>query len=78
MFRFSDIVEFQGQNKNITEKVISDRKKVIENKNDTETEYVSVEELLNMHRTASQPEHLKIILKEQSIGLFQVTMHSHL
>ena len=70
MFRFSDIVEFQGQNKNITEKVISDRKKVIENKNDTETEYASVEELLNMHRTASELEHLKIILKEQSIGLF--------
>ena len=53
MFRFSDIGEIQGQDKNVTEKVISDRKEVIENRSDTETEHASVEDPLNMHRTAS-------------------------
>ena len=36
MFRFSDIGEIQGQDQNVTEKVISDRKEVIENRSDTE------------------------------------------
>ena len=53
MFRFSYILEVQGQNKNVTEKIISDRKEVSENRNDTETEYASVEDPLNMCRTAS-------------------------
>ena len=48
-FKFSDIVEIQGQNKNVNEKIISDRKKISENRNDTETEYDSVEDPLNMH-----------------------------
>ena len=47
-FTFSDIVEIQGQNKTVTEKIISDRKKISENRNDTETEYDSVEDPLNM------------------------------
>ena len=44
MLRFSDIVENQGQSKNVTEKIITDRKEVSENRNDNETEYTSVED----------------------------------
>ena len=51
MFRFSDIAEIQ--NKNVTEKNISDGKEVSENKNDTETDYASVEDPLNMYYSAS-------------------------
>ena len=53
MFRSSDVVEIQGQNKNVTEKNISDRKEGSENRNDTETEYASIEDPLNIYRTAS-------------------------
>ena len=53
MFRFSDIVEIQGRNKNVTEKIISDGKEVRVNRNNTETDYDSVEDPLNTHRTAS-------------------------
>ena len=41
MLRFSDIVEIQRQNENVTKKIISDRKETSENRNDTETEYAS-------------------------------------
>ena len=50
---FSEVVEIQEQNKNVTEKNISDRKQTSENRNDTEIEYASVEDLLSMHRNAS-------------------------
>ena len=52
MFRISNIAEIQGQNNNVTEKIISHLKKVSENRNDTDTEYVSVEDPLNMYITA--------------------------
>ena len=50
--RCFDIVEIQGQNENGTNKIICDRKEVIENRNNTETEYASVEDLISVHRTA--------------------------
>ena len=54
MFRFSDIVEIQGQSECVTEKNVSDRKEITENINDrSETEFSSVEDPLNMHRAAS-------------------------
>ena len=53
MFKFSDIIEIQGQNKNVTEKIISGRKEVGEEGNDTETKHASVEDSLNMCKTAS-------------------------
>ena len=53
MFRFSDIIEIQAKNKNVTEKIISGRKEVGEKRNDTETEHASVEDSLNMYKTAS-------------------------
>ena len=53
IFMFSEVVEIQEQNKNVTEKNISDRKQTCENRNDTEIEYASVEDLLSMHRNAS-------------------------
>ena len=53
MFRFSDIIEIQAKNKNVTEKIISGRKEVGEKGNDTETEHASVEDSLNMYKTAS-------------------------
>ena len=49
MFKSSDIVEIQGQNKNVTEKNISDRKEGSENRNDT----ASSEDPLNIYRTVS-------------------------
>ena len=54
MFKFSDIIEIQGHSEWVTEKNVSDRKQITENINDrTETEFASVEDPLNMHRTAS-------------------------
>ena len=50
--RFSDIVQTQERNENDTNKIICDRKEVTENRNYTETEYSSVEDLLSVHRTA--------------------------
>ena len=53
MISFSDIVEIQGQNKNVTQKIISDRKELSETRNDTEKEYASVKDPLNLQRTSS-------------------------
>ena len=39
IFWFPDIVENPGQNKNVTGKIISDRKEVSEKRNDTETDF---------------------------------------
>ena len=50
--RCFDTVDIQGQNENGTNKIICDRKEVIENRNNTETEYASVEDLISVHRTA--------------------------
>ena len=54
MFRFSEIVEMQGESKNDTEN-ISDGKEMTENINKTrsETKLDSVEDPLNMNRTTS-------------------------
>ena len=52
MFRFSDIVEVQGENWSATEKNISDRTEIMKSKSDTETEHGSVEDPRSMHRTA--------------------------
>ena len=49
MFRFSDIVEVQGQKNPVTEKIVSNGTEMSESTNDTETEYSSVEVLLSMH-----------------------------
>ena len=53
IFMFSEVVEIQEQNKNVTEKNISDRKQTSENRNDIEIEYASVEDTLSMDRNAS-------------------------
>ena len=54
MFNFSDIVEIQGQSECVTEKNVSDGKIMTENINDrSKTEFSSVEDPLNMHRTKS-------------------------
>ena len=53
MISFSDIVEIQGQNKNVTQKIIPDRKELSETRNDTEKEYASVKDPLNLQRTSS-------------------------
>ena len=55
MFKFSDIVEIQGETGSVTEKNISDGKEMIENVNynRSETEFASVEDPLKMYRTAS-------------------------
>ena len=52
MFKFSDVVEIQGQSESVTEKIISDGKEMTGNWNNrSETEFNSVEDPLNMHRT---------------------------
>ena len=54
MFKFSDIVEIQGQSDCVTEKNVSHAKKMTENINDrSETEFTSFKNPLNTHRTAS-------------------------
>ena len=58
MFRFSGILEMQGENVSVTEKIISDGKEMnesinAESINDTGTEYASAEDPLDMHKTAS-------------------------
>ena len=53
LLRFSDIVKIQGENKTTVEKIISDRTEISESINDTEIEYASVEDPLDMQRTAS-------------------------
>ena len=53
MFKISDIVEIQGQSKCVTEKNVSDGEEMTENINyRSETEFTSIEDPLNMHRTA--------------------------
>ena len=63
MFRLFEIVEIQGENKNVTEKIISNRKEMSENRNDTETEYASIKDLLNMHKTPSNETTSCLILR---------------
>ena len=48
MFKFSDIVEIQGETESVTEKNISDGKEMTENVNckRSETEFASVEDPL--------------------------------
>ena len=58
MLRFSDILETQGENESVNEKIIPNEKEMCESINTknisgTETEYASVEYPLIMHRTAS-------------------------
>ena len=55
IFKFSNIVEIQGQTETYTEN-ISDGKEMTGNLNDirSNTEFASVEDSLNMHRTASK------------------------
>ena len=50
MFKFSDFVERQGETEKGTAESICNAK---ENVNESETEYASVEEPLNTHRTSS-------------------------
>ena len=53
MFKFSDIVEIQGESECVTEKNVFDGKEMTENINDrSETDFTSVKDPLNMHRTA--------------------------
>ena len=53
MFRFSDIIEIQGENKTVTEKGIFNRTEMNESINNTETGYGLVEVPLSMHRSVS-------------------------
>ena len=53
LLRFSDIVKIQGENKTAIEKIISDRTEISESINDTEIEYTSVQDPLDIQRTAS-------------------------
>ena len=59
MFKFSDIVEIQGQSECVTGKYVSDKKEMTENINgSSETQFALVEDPLNMHRTASNETNL--------------------
>ena len=52
MFKFSDIVDIQGQSECVSEKNISDRKAVTGNTNDKNgIDLASVEDPLSIHRT---------------------------
>ena len=53
MFRFSDIIEIGGENKNVTHKGISEGEEVSENRDDTKTEYASDENPLKINRSTS-------------------------
>ena len=53
MFRFFDTVKTQDENETVTEKIYFRWKEMSENTNDTEVEFASVEELLNIHRSES-------------------------
>ena len=63
IFMFSEVFEIQEQNKNVTEKNISDRKQTSENRNDIEIEYASVEDTLSMDRNASNRQLLFLIFQ---------------
>ena len=59
MFKFSDIVETEGQSECVTGKYVSDKKEMTENINGrSETQFALVEDPLNMHRTASNETNL--------------------
>ena len=59
MFKFSDIVEIEGQSGCVTGKYVSDKKEMTENINGrSETQFALVEDPLNMHRTASNETNL--------------------
>ena len=59
MFKFSDIVEIEGQSECVTGKYVSDKKEMPENINRrSETQFALVEDPLNMHRTASNETNL--------------------
>ena len=54
MFKVSDIAKMQRQSGIVMWKNISDENKMTENKNDkSETDFASVQDSLNMQRTAS-------------------------
>ena len=54
MFKFSVIIEIQGQFGCVTKKNVSDEKGITENINDrSKTEFASLEDPLNIHRIAS-------------------------
>ena len=53
IFKFSEIHETQERKKSVTEKITSDGKETSENMNDIEIGYASVEDPLNIHRSAS-------------------------
>ena len=66
MFKFSDIVEIQGQSKCVTEKNISYGKEMTENINErSKTEFFSFEDPPNMCRTASNKLHQFLFLRFQ-------------
>ena len=73
MFNFSGVVEVQGQSECATDKSVSDRKEMTENINDrNEAEFASVEDTLNMHRTALNETTLvsqipKLVIEENAI-----------
>ena len=73
MFNFSGVVAVQGQSECATDKSVSDRKEMTENINDrNETEFASVEDTLNMHRTALNETTLvsqipKLVIEENAI-----------
>ena len=51
-FKFSDIIEIQGQSECVTKKIVSDGEEMTENINDkSETVFASVEYPRNMRRT---------------------------
>ena len=59
MFKFSDIIEIQGQSECVTGKYVSDKKEMTENINGrSETQFALVEDPLNMDRTASNETNL--------------------
>ena len=71
MFRFPNIIESQGQNENVIGKIIFDKKEESVNKNDIETIYTSIEDPINMDKTASNVRNLvseiPIIISEKNI-----------
>ena len=57
MFKFSNVqIQIQGETESVTEKNISDGKEMTENMNynRSETEFASVEDPLNLYKTASK------------------------
>ena len=71
MFRFPNIIESQGQNESVIGKTIFDKKEESVNKNDIETIYTSIEDPINMDKTASNVRNLvseiPIIISEKNI-----------